>query len=274
MQFSTAVSPQSVYTPSWKVESKYSTRVLTGNWVEERRKRPMAQEVRGHSRSCLEYVIFSSSLEPLRRHPRAPTVKSMSLSPATDRTRSPGGMGRGESSSQGQAARRCWLFLVSGPPDFHTNMSPELTDLAEAGDHSYGEPTAAELRPVFEGEPYPGLPYKHLITHHQEPSHRHLISTYDDHYNRHNYNPGLPPQRTWNRHKLLWLPEKNDFPLLVPPTNYGLYEQLKQRWLTPEAGLGKSTYTLSYPRPLPCALSRREHAIPVPPQRLQPIPRF
>lgn len=34
-------------------------------------------------------------------------------------------------------------------------MSPELTDLAEAGDHSYGEPTAAELRPVFEGEPYP-----------------------------------------------------------------------------------------------------------------------
>lgn len=38
MQFSTAASPQSLYTPSWKVESKYSTRVLTGNWVEERRK--------------------------------------------------------------------------------------------------------------------------------------------------------------------------------------------------------------------------------------------
>ncbi|XP_059542119.1 cilia- and flagella-associated protein 107 isoform X2 [Myotis daubentonii] len=157
MQFSTAASPQSLYTPSWKVESKYSTRVLTGNWVEERRK---------------------------------------------------------------------------------------------------------------------GLPYKHLITHHQEPSHRYLISSYDDHYNRHNYNPGLPPHRTWNSHKLLWLPEKNDFPLLAPPTNYGLYEQLKQRWLTPEAGLRKSTYTLSYPRPQLCALSRREHAIPVPPQRLQPVPRF
>lgn len=38
MQFLTAVSPQSFYTPSWKVETKYSTRVLTGNWVEERRK--------------------------------------------------------------------------------------------------------------------------------------------------------------------------------------------------------------------------------------------
>lgn len=61
---------------------------------------------------------------------------------------------------------------------------------------------------------FQGLPYKHLITHHQEPAHRHLISTYDDHYNRHNYNPGLPPHRSWGRHKLLWLPEKADIPLL------------------------------------------------------------
>ena len=38
MQLLTAVSPQSLYTPSWKIESNYSTRVLTGNWVEERRK--------------------------------------------------------------------------------------------------------------------------------------------------------------------------------------------------------------------------------------------
>lgn len=61
---------------------------------------------------------------------------------------------------------------------------------------------------------FQGLPYKHLITHHQEPSHHHLISTYDDHYNRHNYNPDLPPRRSWDRHKLLWLPERTDFPLL------------------------------------------------------------
>lgn len=38
MEFSTAVKPQSLYTPSWKIESNYSTRVLIGNWVEERRK--------------------------------------------------------------------------------------------------------------------------------------------------------------------------------------------------------------------------------------------
>ncbi|XP_019495243.1 PREDICTED: LOW QUALITY PROTEIN: uncharacterized protein C1orf158 homolog [Hipposideros armiger] len=163
MQFLTAVSPQSFYTPSWKVETKYSTRVLSGNWVEERRK---------------------------------------------------------------------------------------------------------------------GLPYKHLITHHQEPSHHHLISTYDEHYNRHNDN--LPPCRTWNGHKLLWLPEKADFPLLAPPTNYGLCEQLKQRWLAPKAGLRESIYTssypqpplCSYPRPPLCTMSLRKHAIPVPPPCLHPVPRF
>ncbi|XP_036074863.1 uncharacterized protein C1orf158 homolog isoform X2 [Rousettus aegyptiacus] len=157
MQFLTAVSPQSFYTPSWKTEAKYSTRVLTGNWVEERRK---------------------------------------------------------------------------------------------------------------------GLPYKHLLTHHQEPGHRHLISSYDDHYNRHDYNPGLPPRRAWNPHKLQWLPEKADFPLLAPPTNYGLYERLKQGWLAPRAGPRESVYASSYPRPPLSALSPREHAIPVPPPRLQPVPHF
>nr|XP_023407684.1 uncharacterized protein C1orf158 homolog isoform X2 [Loxodonta africana] len=155
--FVRALSPQSYSTPSWCIEPKYSTRVLTGNWVEERRK---------------------------------------------------------------------------------------------------------------------GLPYRHLITHHQEPSHRCLISTYDDHYNRHNYNPDLPLHRSWSGHKLLWLPEKADFPLLAPPTNYGLYEQLKQRWCRPEASPKESIYTSSYPRPPESAMSRREHAILVPPRRLHPLPSF
>ncbi|XP_041498908.1 uncharacterized protein C1orf158 homolog isoform X2 [Microtus oregoni] len=119
-----------------------------------------------------------------------------------------------------------------------------------------------------------GLPYKHLITHHQEPSHRYLISTYDDHYNRHNYNPSVPALRSWNGQKLLWLPEKSDFPLVAPPTNYGLFEQLKQKWLAPKTGLRESIYTTSYPSLPVCAMSRREHAIPVPPPRLHPIPRF
>lgn len=62
--------------------------------------------------------------------------------------------------------------------------------------------------------------------------------------------------------------------LAAPPTNYGLYEHLKQRWLTPRAAPRESIYTSSYLRPPLCAMSRREHAIPVPPPRLHPVPRF
>ncbi|XP_069893056.1 cilia- and flagella-associated protein 107 [Dipodomys merriami] len=109
-----------------------------------------------------------------------------------------------------------------------------------------------------------GLPYKHLITHHREPSHRYLISSYDDHYNRRDYNPGMPSVRTWSRQKLLWLPEKSDFPLLGPPTNYGLYECLKKRWLSPQTGMKESTYTSSYPKPPLSALA--------PPLPLRPFP--
>ncbi|XP_012329030.1 cilia- and flagella-associated protein 107 isoform X1 [Aotus nancymaae] len=193
--FLTAVKPQPFSTPSWQIETKYSTRVLTGNWVEERRKFTRDTDETPQSVHRKEYVPF---------------------------------------------------------PDHRSDQISRW----------YGK------RKVE------GLPYKHLITHHQEPPHRYLISTYDDHYNRHGYNPGLPPLRTWNGQKLLWLPEKSDYPLLAPPTNYGLFEQLKQRWLAPKAGLKQSTYTSSYPRPPLCAMSSREHAIPVPPRRLHPVPHF
>ncbi|XP_032156341.1 uncharacterized protein C1orf158 homolog [Sapajus apella] len=193
--FLTAVNPQPFSTPSWQIETKYSTRVLTGNWVEERRKFTRDTDKKPQSIHRKEYVPF---------------------------------------------------------PDHRPDQISRW----------YGK------RKVE------GVPYKHLITHHQEPPHRYLISTYDDHYNRHGYNPGLPPLRTWNGQKLLWLPEKSDYPLLAPPTNYGLFEQLKQRWLAPKAGLKQSTYTSSYPRPPLCAMSSREHAIPVPPRRLHPVPHF
>ncbi|XP_026966526.1 cilia- and flagella-associated protein 107 [Sagmatias obliquidens] len=194
MQFLTAVSPQSFSTPSWKIEAKYSTRVLTGNWLEERKMFTKATEKTPQTIYRKEYIPFPGH--------------------------------RPDQTSRWYSKRRV-----------------------------------------------EGLPYKHLITHHQEPSRHHLISTYDDHYNRHNYNPSLPQLRTWDRHRLLWLPEKADFPLPAPPTNYGLYEQLKQRWLpSPEATRRESIYTSSYPRPPSGATSQREHAIPGPPHRLQPVP--
>ncbi|XP_036035587.1 uncharacterized protein C1orf158 homolog [Onychomys torridus] len=193
--FTTAAVPQTFSTPSWQIEKQYSTRVLIGNWVEERRKFTKATD---HTPQCIyrkEYVPFPSHR-----------------------------------------------------PDHISRW--------------YGKRRVE------------GLPYKHLITHHQEPSNRYLISTYDDHYNRHNYNPGVPALRTWNGQKLLWLPEKSDFPLLAPPTNYGLLEQLKQKWLVSKTSPRESIYTTSYPRLPVCAMSRREHAIPVPPPRLHPTPHF
>ncbi|MBZ3869196.1 hypothetical protein SUZIE_101730 [Sciurus carolinensis] len=188
------LAPQSFSTPSWQIEKQYSTRVLTGNWVEERGKFTKATEKTPQSIHRKEYVPF---------------------------------------------------------PDHRPDQISRW----------YGKRKAE------------GIPYKHLITHHQEPSHRYLISAYDDDYNRHNYNPGLPALRTWNGQKSLWLPEKVDFPLLAPPTNYGLYERLRQKWL-PQAGRRESTYAASYPCPPPAALSRREHALPVPPPRLDLAPRF
>ncbi|KAM5162067.1 cilia- and flagella-associated protein 107 [Callospermophilus lateralis] len=185
------VAPQSFSTPSWQIEKQYSTRVLTGNWLEERGKFIKATEKTPQSLHRKEYVPFPGH-----------------------------------------------------KPDRISRW--------------YGE------------RKNEGIPYKNLITHHQEPSHRYLISSYDDHYNRHNYNPALPALRTWSRQKLLWLPERVDFPLLAPPTNYGLYERLKQRWMLPKTGWRESVYTSSYPRPPLSAMSRREHAIPVPPPRLKP----
>ncbi|KAM6296252.1 cilia- and flagella-associated protein 107 [Aegotheles albertisi] len=94
-----------------------------------------------------------------------------------------------------------------------------------------------------------GLPRQHIFTHHEEPRRRNLVSEYDDKYNRHGYNPLLPPLRCWNGHKCAWIPQKPDFPILEPPTNYGLHEHLMKKWSKHESGVMNSVYTISYERP-------------------------
>ncbi|XP_072210737.1 cilia- and flagella-associated protein 107 [Excalfactoria chinensis] len=96
---------------------------------------------------------------------------------------------------------------------------------------------------------YEGLPAHLFFTHHDEPRSRNFVSEYEDNYNRHGYAPFLPPLRTWDRHKIAWVPQKSDFPILEPPTNYGLLEHLKSRWYGKEAGVMSSTYTVSYEKP-------------------------
>ncbi|XP_048681068.2 arylacetamide deacetylase-like 3 isoform X2 [Caretta caretta] len=106
-----------------------------------------------------------------------------------------------------------------------------------------------------------GLPKQHLFMHHEEPNNRNLVTQYDDHYNRHGYNPVLPPLRRWNGQKLAWLPEKSDFPIFEPPTNYGLFEQLMKKWTHQEAGVMNSVYTVSYEMPPVSAFAVRRRPV-------------
>ncbi|XP_044527248.1 uncharacterized protein C1orf158 homolog [Gracilinanus agilis] len=182
--------PQPWSNPSWRIEPKYSTRVLIGNWAEERRK-----------------------------------------------------------------------FIKTSEPSF---LSTFQKDFVPFPGHKADTITRSYYMRRTEG-----LPYKHLMTHHEERKHRNLISSYDDHFSRHGYNPALPPLRSWNGQKLVWLPEKSDFPLLAPPTNYGLFESLMKKWHEPKTEWINSVYTTSYVRHPVSTRSRHEQAISVPPSHLQ-----
>uniref|UniRef100_A0A8D2LNX3 Chromosome 1 open reading frame 158 n=1 Tax=Varanus komodoensis TaxID=61221 RepID=A0A8D2LNX3_VARKO len=152
---------QAWYVPSWRIEPKYSTKVLIGNWLEERKK--FIKDHGGSGKSVYREDFVSFPIE-----------------------------------------------------------TPDRTV---------------------------GLPRKYVLTHHEEASHQNLVSQYDDQYNRHGYNPCLPPLRKWNGHKMAWVPEKTDYPLVEPPTNYGLFEHLVKKWTQKEPGVMNSVYTLSYNEP-------------------------
>ncbi|XP_054705715.1 cilia- and flagella-associated protein 107 [Grus americana] len=154
----------------WKIEPKYSTKVLIGNWVEERKRFAKDTGKLGSSTYRTDFICFP-------------------------------------------------------------NHKPDQT-----------------LRRTMM-EKLEGLPMQHFFSHHEEPKSRNLVSEYDDKYNRHSYNPILPPLRSWNGRKLAWIPQKSDFPILEPPTNYGLLEHLKKKWHTKEAGVNNSVYTISYESP-------------------------
>uniref|UniRef100_A0A669R521 Alpha/beta hydrolase fold-3 domain-containing protein n=1 Tax=Phasianus colchicus TaxID=9054 RepID=A0A669R521_PHACC len=166
----------------WKVQPKYSTKVLIGNWLEERKR-----------------------------------------------------------------------FIK---PCGKLGCSVYSTDFTHFPDHKPERTLRATMMKKYEG-----LPAQHFFTHHEEPRSRHLVSEYEDNYNRHGYVPFLPPLRSWNGRKFAWVPQKSDFPILEPPTNYGLLEHLKRKWHRKEAGVMNSIYTISYEKPpvsafAPCQFRR------------------
>uniref|UniRef100_A0A8C8VL04 Chromosome 1 open reading frame 158 n=1 Tax=Pelusios castaneus TaxID=367368 RepID=A0A8C8VL04_9SAUR len=181
--FTSQRNVQEWYLPSWKTEPKYSTKVLIGNWLEERKR--FIKDIGKSSNSIYgtDFVRF---------------------------------------------------------PDRKTDQIVRRTIMKKLD----------------------GLPKQHLFMHHEESSNRNLVTQYDDHYNRHGYNPVLPPLRRWNGQKLSWLPEKSDFPLFEPPTNYGLFEQLMKKWSKKEAGVMNSVYTVSYEKPPVSAFAIRRRPVP------------
>ncbi|XP_073459836.1 LOW QUALITY PROTEIN: cilia- and flagella-associated protein 107 [Aquarana catesbeiana] len=94
-----------------------------------------------------------------------------------------------------------------------------------------------------------GLPGRHVLSHHGEVGGRHLVSLYDDHYIRRG-NSSLPPLRTWDGRSLAWLPERSDFPVTDPPTNFGLLQEKQKLWRDRPSEEQRSVYSASY-RPPP-----------------------
>ncbi|CAN2388152.1 protein C1orf158 homolog [Pristimantis euphronides] len=159
--------------PGWRIEQRYSNKVMIGNWIEERKK--FQRSNLPTPKSCYEkdFVRFSDS-EPDR------------------------------------IQRRYFLKRMEG------------------------------------------LPGHHLLSRHGEPSSRHLVSQYDDHYIRHG-NSTLPPLRSWDGNSLTWAPEKSDFPSADPPTNFGLLQDKQKLWRGQVPEELKSVYSASYRQPPPSA---------------------
>ncbi|KAM5141285.1 cilia- and flagella-associated protein 107 [Mantella aurantiaca] len=167
--------------PGWRIEQRYSNKVLTGNWAEERKQFKRAELQTPGSCYDIDFVRFPGS-------------------------------------KPDQIQRRYYLKRMEG------------------------------------------LPKQHLLSHHGEPSSRHLVSQYDDHYARHG-NPTLPPLRNWDGNSLAWLPEKSDFPLTEPPTNFGLVQQKEIIWRNQLSEELRSVYSASYRHPPPSAFLTTRYGV-------------
>ncbi|KAM4748982.1 cilia- and flagella-associated protein 107 [Rhinophrynus dorsalis] len=89
-----------------------------------------------------------------------------------------------------------------------------------------------------------GYPKQVLFCPHGKPKNKHLISNYDDDFERHG-NSTLPTFRSWNRNCLTWTPEHSDYPSEDPPTNFGLLQKMEKQWREQPNNL-RSVYSASY----------------------------
>ncbi|XP_038629086.1 uncharacterized protein C1orf158 homolog isoform X2 [Scyliorhinus canicula] len=93
-----------------------------------------------------------------------------------------------------------------------------------------------------------GVPLSVLFPHHNAPHSWYYVTQYDEHINR-RPNPCLPPLRKWNKRTLTWSPESSDYPLIAPPTNFGLLGEKRaalKRQMQNQPKMYDTIYTLSY----------------------------
>ncbi|XP_068096564.1 cilia- and flagella-associated protein 107 [Hyperolius riggenbachi] len=167
--------------PGWRIEQKYSNKVLIGNWTEERKQFRRSNLPTSSSCYDIDFVRFPDSKPDL-------------------------------------VQRRYYLKRMEG------------------------------------------LPKQHLLFHHGEPGSRHLVSQYDDNYIRHG-NPTLPPLRSWDGNGLAWLPERSDFPVTEPPTNFGLLQEKQKLWTRKTSEEMRSVYSASYRHPPASAFMTNRYGV-------------
>jgi len=90
-----------------------------------------------------------------------------------------------------------------------------------------------------------GLGKDYLFRHHGDAHEGNIISWYDVDYNG-RANKELPEKRTWDPHKLCWLPETSDVPTKGQGSKFGLADKLRAKWADEAKGPGSVTKS-SYP---------------------------
>jgi len=103
-----------------------------------------------------------------------------------------------------------------------------------------------------------GLGKDYLFRHHGDAHEGNQISWYDVDYNGRG-NTELPAKRTWDPHKLCWLPEISDLPTKGQGTAFGLADRMRAKWAAELETKGSITAS-SYPAHDPAAFVTDRHA--------------
>ncbi|XP_031554459.1 uncharacterized protein C1orf158 homolog [Actinia tenebrosa] len=104
--------------------------------------------------------------------------------------------------------------------------STQRTDFKNYGKQLPDVKTRREVKLQTEG-----LGKQFLFSHHGDAYKGNRITWYDQQFNKREVTESeFKPLRTWERQRLVWAPEKSDYPIQGSPTNFGLLEKKQEQW--------------------------------------------